>query len=45
MTGITTVELGRIRGIDLKAVLQVTRDNAKRLYSERRAPALDYILQ
>ena len=45
VTGMRAAELGRIRGIDWKAILHVTRDNEERLNGERRAPALDYILQ
>ena len=39
--GMTAAELGRIRGVDWKAILEITRANAKRLYGERRGPDVD----
>ena len=39
--GMAARELARIRGSDWRAILNVTRANAKRLYGERRPPALD----
>ena len=37
--GITAAELGRIHGVDWKAILEITRANPKkRLYVERRGP-------
>ena len=39
--GMTAAELGRIRGVDWKAILEITRANAKRLFGERRGPDVD----
>ena len=39
--GMTAAELGKIRGVDWKAILEITRANAKRLYGERRGPDVD----
>ena len=39
--GMTAAELGRIRGVDWKAILKITRANPKRLYVDQFGPDMN----